>query len=56
MSRHREICPHCGHAFYPEHYVDGECPRCGERYSWDDIDDDELDLDWSLIIVWESEP
>lgn len=53
MQTTDEECANCGELVEVEIHIEGECPRCGSRYWWEEyFNDDEYDYDEPMI-VWE---
>ncbi len=40
------ICPNCDEEIGDENKVIGLCPRCGETFDLEDVDNEDEDLDW----------
>ena len=45
-------CPICETEFEAEDWVDGECPKCGNGYSWDEQCTEDYSDCWSYV-EWE---
>lgn len=50
---HDEDCPNCGELVEIEIWEEGECPRCGSRYWWEEIFDEDDYESIDPILVWE---
>lgn len=47
-------CPNCGDLVEIETWTDGECERCGKRYFWQNLYDDETGEDsLDATLIWE---
>lgn len=46
-------CNNCHLEFHAEENVDGECPDCGNEYSWDSIPDG---VSTKMILMWDFDP
>jgi hypothetical protein len=47
-----EECPNCGELVEVEVWEEGDCPRCGTHYWWEELFDDEYETA-GPIIMWE---
>jgi hypothetical protein len=48
-----EECPSCGALVEVEVWEEGECDRCGNRYWWEEMFDEDEDANTGPIIMWE---
>lgn len=53
MDKQSVTCPFCNHEFVACEWECGECPECGEEYSWDSSGDPWTD-EYVIYPHWES--